>query len=37
MSNFSLDFPVIGPSNPGESRDKVARQELRVDTGFVEF
>ena len=23
-STFSLKFPVIGPSNPGEPRDKVA-------------
>ena len=36
---FSLEFPAIRQSNPGEPRDKVAppRQELRVDTGFVEF
>ena len=39
VSTFSLNFPVIGPSNPGEPRDKVdpPLQELRVDTGFVEF
>ena len=23
VSNFSLDFPAFGPSDPGEPRDKV--------------
>ena len=38
-SHFSLGFPVIGPSNSGETRGKVdpPLQELCVGAGSVEF
>ena len=37
-SHFSLEFPVIGPSNSGETRGKVdPTARTRVGTSLVEF